>query len=96
MLYAIECIDKEGALPLRLETRPAHLDYLQSLAASVVLAGPFQNEEGKPTGSLVIVRAESKADAEKIAAEDPYNRAGLFQSVLVRRWAWVINAPDTV
>ncbi|HCH71968.1 MAG TPA: hypothetical protein DFK19_07695, partial [Ochrobactrum sp.] len=31
--------------------------------------------------------------AEKIAANDPYALAGLFENVTVRPWNWAINNP---
>ena len=33
------------------------------------------------------------AEAERIAAADPYAAAGLFQSVDLRPWIWALNAP---
>ena len=56
MLFAILCEDKPGALELRMETRPAHLDYLKSLGGTLKFAGPFLTEkEQTPCGSLVVI-----------------------------------------
>lgn len=96
MLFALLCTDKPGHLALRLETRPAHVDYLNRLNAegTLKMAGPFLDAEGKPCGSLVIVKAEDRAGAEAIAAADPYAVAGLFESVEIRPYAWVFNNPE--
>lgn len=97
MLYAIICIDRPGGLELRQANRKAHLDFLDSQAARVVAAGPFRDEQsGKPTGSLLIIRAESLADAQSFAALDPYARAGVFERTEIRPWSWLINPPENM
>ncbi len=95
MLYAIICTDKPDGLPLRKDTRPRHLDYLQGLGDTLKLAGPFLNDQaGTPTGSLLIVDAESSDEARKIADGDPYAKAGLFANVEIRAWNWTVGNPD--
>ena len=94
MLFAIFCDDKPGALPTRLETRPAHLAFLNGLGATLKIAGPFLGDDDKPVGSMLVVDAESADGAKAIAAEDPYAKAGVFASTTVRRWNWTINNPD--
>jgi len=93
MLFALLCNDKPDHLQVRLDTRPTHLDYLTSLGDVLKFAGPFLGDDGKPNGSLVVVEAEDKAAAERIAANDPYAKAGLFQDVTVRPWNWAIKNP---
>ncbi|WP_046120531.1 YciI-like protein [Ensifer aridi] len=96
MLFALVCTDKPGALQLRLDTRPDHLAYLNDLNAKGILkiAGPFLCEDGKPTGSLVIVKAETLEAAKAIAAADPYAKAGLFSNVEIKAYNWVFNNPE--
>lgn len=96
MLYVIETNDKPDGFDLRLKTRPAHMEFLKSLGDGLVLAGPFQDEQGRSNGSLVVIRAENQAQAETIAARDPYAIAGLFASTSVRPWVWSINKPERV
>lgn len=96
MLFAISALDKPQSLDLRLKTRPTHLAYWQDNAAAIVLAGPYLDPEGKPMGSLLVVKAEDAAGAEALIAADPYAQAGLFDSITVRPWNWVINAPETI
>ena len=94
MLYALICTDKAGALQVRMDNRPAHLDYLNSFGDRLKGAGPFLNDAGDPAGSLVIIEAATKAEAEEIAANDPYAKAGLFESVDIRPWKWVVKNPE--
>ncbi|MCD1265649.1 hypothetical protein GR158_18285 [Shinella sp. AETb1-6] len=96
MLFAFVCQDKPGALQVRLDTRPEHVAYLNALntEGTLAFAGPFLGEDGKPTGSLVVVKAETIEAAREIAANDPYAKAGLFASVEVKAWNWVFNNPE--
>jgi len=89
MLFAFIYEDKPGALEQRAATRPAHLEYLSARAASVVQGGPMLDAEGKPCGSLILAELPDLAAAEKMAAEDPYMKAGLFQRVTVRAFRQV-------
>lgn len=95
MLFAFLCKDKPGHLQVRMDTRPAHVDYLTALnnEGTLKFAGPFLSEDAKPNGSLVVVEAADLASAEKIAAADPYTQAGLFESVQIKAWNWVFNNP---
>lgn len=96
MLYAFLCQDKPGALQLRMDNRPAHVDWLTAInaAGTLAFAGPFLDAEGKPNGSLVVVRAETIEAAREISAADPYAQAGLFASVDIRPWNWTFNKPE--
>ena len=70
------------------------MKYLDSLCTALKAAGPFTNDEGQPTGSLVIIEAADRAGAEAIAANDPYAKAGLFAAVEIRPWKWLIKNPE--
>ena len=96
MLFAFICQDKPGALQVRLDTRPEHVAYLNDLNANgkLAFAGPFLGDDGKPTGSLVVVKAETIEEARQIAENDPYAKAGLFSGVEVKAWNWVFNNPE--
>ncbi|MCB1399372.1 MAG: YciI family protein [Rhodobacteraceae bacterium] len=89
MLFAIICRDRPGHLQTRLDTRAAHLDYIAQ-TGNVAMAGPFL-EEGAMCGSLVIIEADSLAAAHGWAENDPYAKAGLFESVTVTEWKKVIG-----
>jgi uncharacterized protein len=95
MLFALICDDRPDAGTLRADTRPAHLDHLKSLGTALKFAGPFLDDEGKPSGSLVVVEADSWEAAKALADADPYAKAGLFERVTVRRWNWTVNNPES-
>ena len=96
MLFVVLCNDKPGHLDLRMATRPPHVEWLKGLEAEGTLkaAGPFLGDDGKPVGSMLILKAESLEAATALAAQDPYAGAGLFSDVTVRPWNWVFNNPE--
>lgn len=94
MLFALICTDKPGHLEVRMKVRPEHLAFLASIKTKG--AGPFLDETGNPNGSLVIIEANNRAEAEAIAARDPYALAGLFASVEVRAWKWLVKKPEAM
>lgn len=98
MLFAFICKDKPGQLQVRLDARPDHVAFLKGLneAGTLIFAGPFLDDEGKPNGSLVMVEAADRAEAAAIGAKDPYAEAGLFESVEIRPWTWVFNNPASL
>jgi len=49
------------------------------------MAGPTLTEDGEAmTGSLIVIDRDDLAAAEAWAAGDPYAKAGLFESVVIR------------
>ncbi len=96
MLFAIICADRPGGLDLRLATRPTHLAYLTLYADRIVHGGPILDAEGRPCGSLLIIEAGDRAAAEGFAASDPYAKAGLFESTLIRPFRAVFRDGELV
>ncbi len=94
MLYALICTDKPGALQVRLDTRPAHVDFLKGLGDGLKAAGPFLDDDGNMTGSLLVIEAGSRDEALAISLQDPYAKADLFESVEIRPWNWVVKNPE--
>ncbi|HET9019315.1 MAG TPA: YciI family protein [Acetobacteraceae bacterium] len=84
MLFMLICTDRPGGLDLRMATRPAHLAYLETEAPRIMSGGAMLDPEGKPCGSLLVIEATDRAEAEGFAAGDPYAKAGLFESTMIR------------
>jgi|TARA_B110000908_G_C9794199_1_gene245742 uncharacterized protein YciI len=82
--------DKDGALDVRMENRPAHVEYLKS-TDHVHLAGPLIDTDGGMCGSMIVLDVPDMATAEAWAANDPYAKAGLFSSVALTEWKKVIG-----
>lgn len=93
MLFVISCTDKPGNQKVRLDNRPAHVDYLKSQGPRIVMAGPTTTEDGQlMTGSMIVLEADDYAAAEAFSRNDPYAKAGLFDSVSIRPWKKVLPA----
>ncbi|MCW5721358.1 MAG: YciI family protein [Devosia sp.] len=91
MLYAMIAKDAPDSGQLRLDTRPVHLQHLESLGKKLVFAGALLDTNDQPEGSLVILEAETLAEAQSMAAADPFVAAGVFASYEVKRWRLAIN-----
>lgn len=89
MRAALICRDKPGALQIRLDTRAAHLAYIEATGV-VEMAGPLI-ENGDMAGSLIVLNVETLEQAQNWAANDPYAKAGLFADVTVTEWKKVIG-----
>ena len=90
MLVALIAHDKPGALAVRQENRPAHVEYLKT-GSTVQQAGPLLDSAGEMCGSLVILDVADMAEAEAWVAGDPYGKAGLFETVKLIAWNRVIG-----
>jgi uncharacterized protein YciI len=91
MLFAIICTDKPGRLETRLAVRSTHLSYLERYAEKLVHVGPLLDDNQRPCGSLLIVDVADRAEAEGFAASDPYAKAELFESTVIRGFRTVFR-----
>jgi len=84
MLFAIFSIDRPGSLELRQASGPSHIAYLQAYKSKLLLAGPVLDTEGRPCGTLLVIDVADRAEAEGFAEADPYTKASLFESTVIR------------
>jgi hypothetical protein len=87
-LFVIIGHDSPDGPAKRPDVRPRHLDHLRPLAEAgkVRIAGPLLDK----TGSLIILEADSLADAWAIVARDPYVTEGVFNRVEVKPFTQVL------
>ena len=90
MRIALITRDKPKHLKVRLDNREAHLAYIKKTGV-VEMAGPFLDDSGQMSGSLIILDVEDIAVAEAWAAQDPYSKANLFESVKITQWNKLIG-----
>jgi len=87
MQFMVKCLDKPGHAAIRAANRAAHLDYLAGHAVHLLTAGPLFAEDGETMlGSLLIVDFADRVALERFLADDPYAKAGLFETVETRRF----------
>ena len=97
MYFVAICRDRADGLETRLANRPAHLEFLKTHRERIKVGGPFLSPDGQQMiGSMMILEAGDEAEAWAILAEDPYGKAGLFESVELMPWRWVVNPPEAL
>jgi uncharacterized protein YciI len=84
-LFMMQGFDGARGAEIRKSTRPAHVEWIQSLEGKAKLAGPMLAEDGvTPVGSVIFLEAESLEEAKRIYAEDPYRQAKLWDRIEIR------------
>lgn len=91
MLFALVAYDRPNSVARRLEIRPDHLKFLDTLGDQLVLAGPFLDDKGDMVGSIVVVEAETLDAAREIFGRDPFMQGNLFDSVTIKPWRLGVN-----
>jgi len=98
MIFSIYRIDRVQAAGGRDAHRAAHLAYLKGFESAILCAGALWSSDdeacdaGAPgaqpreIGSLYLTEFDTQAQAEAFASNDPFNVAGLFERVEVRRF----------
>ena len=91
MLFAISMIDRPHSEELREVTTNAHQAYVMAATDGMYLGGPLLADDGKTmVGSLIIKEFADRAEAQAFIEAEPYNAAGLFESVTIRRFGPVV------
>ena len=90
MRIALVTHDKPNHLHIRKENREAHLAYIKN-SGVVEMAGPFLDADEKMCGSLIVLDVNDMAAAKVWAENDPYNKAGLFETSTLKIWKKVIG-----
>lgn len=88
--YAVFTHFTEGAAEKRAPHREAHLAHLRELHAQgmLLLGGALQNPMD---AGLLILRAESPEEIEKVLAEDSYAKNGIWVRIEIREWSVVVG-----
>lgn len=87
MPFMIETWDKPNRQELRQQTRAEHLAYLDAHAAKLLACGAKLNDDGSDAGGgIYIVDVDTRAEAERFIAADPFSQVGLFREVRITRW----------
>lgn len=91
-LFILNARDKANSLPLRMENRAAHLEWAASFRDVIRMAGPVFAEDGTSfAGSVFVLDMENLQAVKDWASEDPYAKAGLFETVEIKHFAWLMG-----
>jgi uncharacterized protein YciI len=86
MQFVIHCHDKPDGGARRAPLRDAHLDYLNVHKRIIVAHGSLLDDDGvKTIGSVLILDVADKAEAGAFWADEPFNRAGVYEWTM-ERW----------
>ncbi|ASU35074.1 YciI family protein [Mucilaginibacter xinganensis] len=74
------------ALQRRMNVRPHHLDGAAELKknGNYILGGAILNDEGKMTGSVMVLQFETEEELEAWKLSEPYITQGIWESVDVK------------
>lgn len=87
MPYLIETFDKPGQQQLRRDTRDEHLRFLEANKALLLACGAKLADDGSDLGGgLYVVDLDTRDEAERFIADDPFSRVDLFERITITRW----------
>lgn len=82
-LYAIIALDRPGSSATRIEKLKEHLAHVEAKLDRLAVAGPLRDEAGNFAGSLLVVKAESAAEARVLLEADPYFQADIWSDIQI-------------
>ena len=95
MLFAIHMIDRPESADLRDQVTEAHREFVGRHLDTMFVGGPLLADDGETRiGSLIVMDFPDRQAAIDFIADEPYNRAGLFESVTIRVFRPVAVNPD--
>jgi hypothetical protein len=95
MPFAVICLDRPGSAGLRAATRLAHLEYINPHRAKMRIGGALLDDDGTSrVGMVLAIDLPTRDAVQSFMRDEPYNRAGIFESVLIRPIAIVYPEAD--
>jgi len=92
MLFTIHMLDRPGSAELRAATASAHREFVGRHLDTMYLGGPLLADDGQTAiGSLIVMDFPDREAAIAFITGEPYNQAGLFESVTVRAFRPVVE-----
>jgi uncharacterized protein len=84
MLTVVRCQYRPGGAEDRLQIRDIHIEYMIANRQWLEQGGALMSSDGAVVeGMFLILRHESRKDVETFLGNEPYSRAGLFDSVTI-------------
>lgn len=94
MAFVIYALDRKDAGSLRRDTRLAHLDYMIAARERILFGGPMLSDDGARTiGSVFALDHADRASVDRFLADEPYCKAGLFESVSISPMRVMVPEP---
>ena len=86
MPFVIIAKDKPNSVHVRNEVRPEHLEYMTASVGKIL--GAFAQVDDANTtvhGGVIVYDSDDRAEVEGFVANDPFTKAGLFESITISR-----------
>lgn len=95
MLFIIHGVDKPDHVDVRKSNMEDHVQYVKNQKQKLHMAGPMLMDDGEtPCGTVLVIDAENRAEAEQFANNDPYAKAGLFKEIQIHAWKKTVGWDD--
>ncbi|RAS20633.1 YciI family protein [Paraburkholderia bryophila] len=87
MPYIIETFDRPGHAHVRVRERETHLAFLEQNKALLLACGAKLNDDSSGAGGGVyVVDLNTREEAERFIAADPFSQVDLFERVTITNW----------
>jgi uncharacterized protein YciI len=86
--WAIYCWDEPGKQDTRRALMQEQRHYVEGLGERVIGYGHFVSDDGRDTlGTSFFMQLDDRAAADKFVADEPMNKAGVYQRIEIHRWS---------
>ena len=86
--WAIYCWDKPGMAETRRALLAQQKSYVKNFGERVIGYGHFISDDGRdPLGTSFFMQLDDRAAADNFIADEPLNKAGVYQRVEIHRWS---------
>ena len=79
--------DRPDSAPLRKRHHETHVAHVRALndQGRIILAGPVKDDaDDRSIGAVIVFEATDLAEARRIVNDDPYAKAGVFETLVVQ------------
>jgi uncharacterized protein YciI len=88
MLFILKFTNKPNTASLVTQHYPAHVQWLKERESTVLVPGALRADaDSAPVGGLWIIKADSRAEVEKLFQTDPFWVNGLRESYEIFHWS---------
>ena len=86
MPFAVICLDRPDAGELRAKACLSHLEYIDLHRPKMQIGGALLDDAGEERiGMVFAIDLSSRGAVEAFMRDEPCNKAGIFESVVIRR-----------
>ena len=86
MAFAVICLERPDTKAIRAETRLAHMEYINCYRPKMVIGGALLDDDGETrVGMVLAIDLPDRQSVEQFMVAEPYNKAGIFESVVIRK-----------